>query len=302
MPPRTWSLVAATATLLGVLVCMPVCLVSSQAAAAQPPEAEKPVPRLEGPRHCRPRYAKGTDIYLAPPFVDAIDEGTIVVSRWDVRLLAVYDEERVMLSRDEGRTWTAVLGDPPTEHALSTQVHDLSFDCSGRLHVLRGGGNLGSYDPVKGDETWESVTMFESTIDARLVIDRHDVALVGPDPGRLDQLVLLQRDPTLGWAASVIFVNNTRASWDGVTIDRLRHRNGGRFSLWLTPWVAGNYVPEGHFEVSVSARTHRWGAKWRGHHPRDWPTDDDPVVDIAGRLLELDNGVPAQLLRTRPGD
>lgn len=277
-----------------------LCPRDSVAAPAASAASVSPEPPRREPARCRPRYAKGTDIYLSPPFVDAIGKGTIVVSRWDVRLLAVYDEEHVMLSRDEGRTWTRVLEDPASQHDSSSSVHDLSFDCAGRLHVLRDGASLGSYDPVTGDETWETVALFESTVDARLVVDRLNVALVGPDPGRLDQLVLLQRDPVLGWAASVIFVNNTRANWDGVAIDRLRHRNGGRFSMWVTPWVAGNHAPEGHFEVSVSARSQRWSAKWRGHHPRRWPAGDDPVVDIAGRLLELDGGEPVRVLRTRP--
>lgn len=256
-------------------------------------------------KSCRARYAHATDIDVASP---PLETDGIVTSAWDVRLLAVHDGQAVMLSRDEGRTWQAVFvdetrqrdGGDARDERESPNVLDVAFDCGARLHVLRTDGSLGTYDLAADTQSWDAVHVLEGAEMGRLLVDRLDVAILGPDPARADQLILVRHDEVLDWSPKAVFADNDDGSWDGVEISAIKSRGRGRFKVWLTPWNGGECGWGGFAELYVNTRTGGARSVSKGdeseEHP-GWPTDDGGVAtDAAGRVVVVEREDEASTL------
>jgi len=248
-----------------------------------PPPPSRVDPDLLGP--CPTPFMAGTAGDLLPP----PDIHSITLSHHDVRLLAMWSHEALHVSVDEGRTFQRVL-----DHL--GEIGDAAFDCRGRLHVIRGDGDLGTYDPRSKTERWTHVATFWSRGDevdtGRLILDGASVAVVGNTPARRDELRLVRRDEDGRWHAKHLFSNREQGYWSGIDVGSIRTLPGGRVRMMVTPNMADFGSAEcGYskiFEVTfdlggrgIEVRDHGEGAERR---------DDRLQQDPAGRWLLLTDG------------
>lgn len=233
---------------------------------------------------------------------DGLDLEGIAASPSDVRLIAAWGEEDVMLSVDEGRTWQKVL-----EH--DGMIEDALFDCHGRLHVLRDHGQLGTFDDGDGGtETWTRAAAFYDGSDSgRLVPDGNGVAVIGPDPAARDQLILARRDMRGRWRSVPLAHDSEYGSWDGISISAIEPLGKDRFRMLAMPWQGGEcgysrYLEIGfdldarHVVVTQLGEELPEPSRWR---PRAIEGVYLRVRDAAGRWINLADDVDASPRLTR---
>jgi hypothetical protein len=260
------------------------------------PEPRPPVPPPKPPTDpappdpCPAPFTAATFAELdAPPDIRAI-----TLSRHDVRLLAMWSDDALHLSTDEGQSFTRVLDRAGT-------LGDVAFDCRGRLHALRGDGELGTYDPQTRTERWARVATFWSRgdeIDAgRLIADGAGVAVIGNTPARRDRLWLARRDPAGRWQARHLFSDREPGYWSGIGIGPLRLLPDRRIQMMVTPNMADFGSAEcGYskvFEVIFDLDARRIATRDRGEGGAQ--LDDQLQQDAAGRWLLLLDGHASRL-------
>jgi hypothetical protein len=254
----------------------------------QPPQPLPPPPAAQDP--CPAPFTAGTAGELhAPPGIDAITP-----SPYDVRLLAAWSRDALHVSTDEGLSFQQVL-----DHRGA--VGDVAFDCHGRLHALRGDGELGTYDPRTKAERWTRVATLWSRGDevdpGRLVPDGAGVAVIGNTPARRDRLWLVRRGADGRWHAKHLFSDREPGYWSGVRIGSIRALPGDRIRLMATP----NMDDYGHaecgysklFEVTFDPGARRIAVRdlGEGGEHRDDRLQQDPM----GRWLLVTDGRAARL-------
>ncbi|HWO18569.1 MAG TPA: hypothetical protein VNO30_07325 [Kofleriaceae bacterium] len=253
-----------------------------------PPAPPPPAPAAQDP--CPAPFTAGTTGELhAPPGIDALTP-----SRHDVRLLAAWSRDALHVSTDEGQSFQQVL-----DHR--GEIGDVAFDCHGRLHALRGDGELGTYDPRTKAERWTRVTTLWSrgdTIDpGRLVPDGAGVAVIGNTPTRRDRLWLVRRGEDGRWHAKHLFSDREPDYWSGIYIGSIRVLPGDRIRLMATPNMADYGVAEcGYsklFEVTFDPGARRIAVRdlGEGGEHRDDRLQQDPM----GRWLLVTDGRAARL-------
>lgn len=142
----------------------------------------------------------------------------------DSRWIAAWNDFDVFASRDGGASWDEVLDGPG-------EVVDASFDCHGRVLVLREGNGLGMRDGVR--EAWRAVPGVElqasdeeyaPRYQPRVVGGGRSIAIVGPHTGGVDgdgdgwaaisdDGGVTWRHADLGWYEGV-----ATAAWSGDTL------------------------------------------------------------------------------------
>lgn len=254
-----------------------------------PPPQPAPVdPDLRGV--CPAPFTAGTDGEIhAPPDVDSI-----TLSRHDVRLLAVRSHDALHVSVDEGLSFQRVL-----DHR--GEIGDVAFDCRGRLHVLRGDGELGTYDPRGKTERWARVATFWSRGDevdtGRLIADGAGVAVIGNTPARRDRLWLVRRGEEGQWHARHLFSDSEQGYWSGIGVGSIRTLPGDRARMIATPNMNDFGVAEcGYskmFEVTFDLAARRISARDLGEGGER--PDDRLQQDPAGRWILLVEGRVSRL-------
>ena len=148
---------------------------------APPPSAAKvscPAPRTDAPR--------AKDVH--PPQ----DVNRVVASRTNAGWIAAWDEHKVLVSTDAGKTFMQMLDGPG-------EVDDVTFDCFGRAIVLRGKKWLGIRDGAR--EAWREVPGLAAD-------DNNTRALLGGGP---DALVVGISDA--GHGVRLAATSDLGASW-----------------------------------------------------------------------------------------
>jgi hypothetical protein len=225
----------------------------------------------------------------APPDLPAITP-----SRYDVRLLAMWSPEALHVSEDEGGSFHRVL-----DHR--GEIGDVAFDCRGRLHVIRGDGELGTYDPRTRTERWTRVATFWSRGDevdkGRLILDGAGVAVIGNTPARRDRLWLVRRGEGDRWHAKHLFSDREQGYWSGIGVGSIRVLPGDRIRMIAMPNMNDFGLAEcGYskaFEVTFDPGARRIAVRDLGE--RDERPDDRLQQDPAGRWLLVANGRVSRL-------
>jgi hypothetical protein len=210
----------------------PVVVVQAAPAAVPAPPVLSTDPFDLGP--CPAPNRRATDAWIGE-VPEGIEINEVLPSPYDARLLAAWSSDVVVMSTDEGRVWRRVLDG---EHGVGTAA----FDCHGRLHVVRGDGDLGTYDPGAAErETWvKAASLDDSEIAyAALVPDGGGVALIGVDAGDDELLLLARRDARGVWRSAPLYKDENHGSWDGIYISGIRPPRDGRFRMLATPWSGG---------------------------------------------------------------
>jgi hypothetical protein len=143
--------------------------------ATVPAPATAPPPQVAPPATTRPSCPPPrTD--ASPPGKHEIPHGVnhVTTSMTNAGWLAAWDEEKVLVSMDAGKTFTRVLDGPGS-------VDDVTFDCFGHAIVSRG-DLLGIRD--NGHETWRTVPgMGKESTDLLLIGGGPDVVAIGVGEG-----------------------------------------------------------------------------------------------------------------------
>ncbi|HUQ01491.1 MAG TPA: hypothetical protein VM261_03300 [Kofleriaceae bacterium] len=137
----------------------------------------------------------------------------------DSRLVAAWNEDDVFVSRDGGSSWDRVLAGPGA-------VLDASFDCHGRVLVLREGNGLGMRDGVR--EAWRTVPGVELRVSdedyqprdmARVIGGGRSLAVTGPRSGDGDgeAWAAISDDGGVSWHHADLgwYDGTTHAAWEG---------------------------------------------------------------------------------------
>ena len=268
-----------------VPVAAPPTPCPSVAPAPIPPPPPKPPAEPDPLAACPAPFTAATAAELhAPRGIHSITP-----SRHDVRLLAAWNDNALHVSADEGRSFRRVL-----DHW--GPIGDVVFDCRGRLHAIRGDGELGTYDPQRKTERWTRVATFWSRraeVDrGRLILDGADVAVIGNTPARRDRLWLFRRGEDDRWQPRHLFSDREPGYWSGIRVGSIRALPGDRLRMMVTPNMDDYGVAEcGYakiFEVTFDPGGRRIAARDRGEG--DEPPDDRLQQDPAGRWLLVVNG------------
>jgi hypothetical protein len=250
-----------------------------------PPPAPPPPVAPDPTASCPAPFTAGKAGDLqAPPDIEAITP-----SAHDVRLLAAWSSDALHISTDEGASFHRVL-----DH--DGAIGDVAFDCHGRLHVLRGNGELGTYDPRSETERWTRVATFWSRGDkvdtGRLILDGAGVAVIGNTRARRDRLWLVRRGEDGRWHAKHLFSDREPDYWSGISVGPIRRLPDGRIRMIATPDMADYGSAEcGYarmFEVTFDLDAARIETRdlGEGDHHRDDRIQQDP----AGRWLVVVDG------------
>ena len=198
------------------------------------------------------------------------------------------------ISTDEGLSFRRVL-----DHR--GEIGDVAFDCHGRLHVLRGDGELGTYDPRARSERWTRVARFWSRADqadpGRLIPDGGGVAVIGNTPARRDRLWLVRGDEDGRWHARHLFSDREPGYWSGIYMGSIRVLPGDRIRLTATPNMDDYGQAEcGYaklFEVTFELDARRIAVRDLGEGGEH--RDDRLQQDPAGRWLLVAEGRASRL-------
>lgn len=252
----------------------------------QPPPPQPPAdPDPLGP--CLAPFTGSTAGELHAP----ADTDTITLSRHDARLIAAWSSDTLHISTNDGDSFERVL-------QRDGAIGDVAFDCRGRLHVIRGTGELGTYDPHTKIERWTRVATFWSrgdTVDTgRLIPDGVGVAVIGNTPARRDRLWLFRRGGDGRWRAKHLFSDSEPGYWSGIRVGTIRPLPDGRIRMMATPNMADYGAAEcGYskvFEVTFDLDARRIAARDQGEG-EDY-LDDRIQQDPAGRwVLSVDGRV-----------
>lgn len=252
-----------------------------------PPPSPAPLPPHVEPDPlgaCLAPFTAGTAGEInAPPGLPSITP-----SRYDVRLLAMWSPEALHVSEDEGQSFHRVL-----DHR--GEIGDVAFDCRGRLHVIRGDGELGTYDPRTRTERWTRVATFWSRGDevdkGRLILDGAGVAVIGNTPARRDRLWLVRRGEGDRWHAKHLFSDREQGYWSGIGVGSIRVLPGDRIRMIATPNMNDFGLAEcGYakvFEVTFDPGARRIAVRDLGEGGER--PDDRLQQDPAGRWLLVVN-------------
>lgn len=176
-PPRTVAETSSVTT-IPISISIPITVAT---AAPTPPESR---PRCPAPRTDAPRAAKLTDL---PQEVHGV-----AASRTNAGWIAAWNFERVLVSRDAGRTFERVLDGPG-------QVAAVTFDCYGNVIALRG-QQLGIREGTR--EYWRAVPGLRGK-------DDDPIALVGGGP----DVVVIGSTPGDGWQARLAVSPDLGRTW-----------------------------------------------------------------------------------------
>jgi hypothetical protein len=159
-------------------VAPPVIVVVPQAAPAPAPGTFGDLGPCPAPHTTRPTGA------LRQPGAGTVTH--VSAAPTDSRLVAAWNDDAVFVSRDGGSSWDRVLAGPGA-------VLDASFDCHGRVLVLREGNGLGMRDGVR--EAWRTVPGVELRMSdedyqpryiPRVIGGGRSLAVTGPRSGSGD--------------------------------------------------------------------------------------------------------------------
>jgi hypothetical protein len=109
-----------------------------------------PLPEVAPPATIRPSCPLERTDAARLPADASLPHGVnqVAVSSTNAGWLAAWDERHVVVSVDAGRHFESVLDGPG-------DVQDVSFDCFGRIVVLRDGGRIGVRE--QGQERWQRI-------------------------------------------------------------------------------------------------------------------------------------------------
>lgn len=301
-------IVSASAPVVVVVAPPPVAVPAPLPTTTAPPPARPraaPVEDRAGLGPCPAPYTRTGDVPMALPPGFLVED--VAPSAFDVRRLAAWNDDEVRLSVDEGRTWQVVL-----RHG--GRVADATFDCHGRLHVLRDGGWLGTHDDALTGperERWIQLSGLAAGEDdpGLLVVDGSEVAVIGHDAAVPTRLVLVRRDPRGRWRSAPLVDDDGHGEavgpWTLVYLDSARPLARGRVRLRASPWLAGDCGGVTHHLVVTFdlGLRHRAVAHFDEYDEGGWaePTYDGLAVvrrDAAGRWIAVvtDDSAP-QLVR-----
>jgi hypothetical protein len=272
--------------------CAPTAPTPIEPTPPTPPPPPPPPPPVEPDplAACPATFTVGTTGALhAPRGIHSITP-----SHHDVRLLAAWSDDTLHVSVDEGLSFRRVLDHPGS-------IGDAAFDCRGRLHAIRGDGELGTYDPRDKTERWTRVATFWSRraeVDkGRLILDGADVAVIGNTPARRDRLWLFHRGEDDRWQPKHLFSNREPGYWSGIRVGSIRTLPGDRLRMMVTPNMDDYGVAECWYsklyEVTFDPRGRRIAARDLGEGGE--PSDDRLQQDAAGRWLLVVNGRASRL-------
>jgi hypothetical protein len=207
-------------------IVSPVIVVVPGAAVEPPRTPFGDLGPCPAPHRAAPRGA------LVQPPAEATLLG-VAAAATDSRWIAAWSEEQLFVSRDGGRAWLGVLDGPG-------RVLDASFDCHGRVLVLRAGTGLGVRDGA--DERWQPLTRVSVPAveeDAAFADDpRYQPRLVG---GGRRIAVIGSTGPDLGEAIAATTADagttwwHTDMSWyEGADVRGAWH---GETLRVLVPWT-----------------------------------------------------------------
>jgi len=240
---------------------------------------------------CPRRFRAATPVAVSDPPEPV---HSVAAASHDVRLLAAWNNDHVFLSTDEGRTFRRMLD-------RAGFVRDVAFDCHGRLYVLRLGGWLGVHDPAAApNEAWTALDEFripdadgDVAYDARLVMDRVLVAVIGVDPTERTRLLIARVDRRGRWRATTLFQDRSGAAWDGAEVHRLDPPAHGRVRVIVLTAEGGDGGDFRYHEVVAELRRPTVRSRDLGQELPAWsdPADGvplaDPVLDAAGRWVGI---------------
>lgn len=281
-------------------VAVPVPIAITPPVTQQPPAPAPPAPAPAPPAPPAPTPPRGAAEPLGPcpaPVVDSTgaelhpppDIHSIALAPYDVRLLAMWSDDALHISVDEGSSFQRVLD-------RSGEIGDVIFDCRGRLYAIRGDGELGTYDPRSKTERWIRVATFwsrdEEVDPGRLVLDGAAIAVIGNTPARRDRLWLVRRGGDGGWRARHLFSDREQEYWSGITVGSIRTLPGGRIRMMASPNMDDYGVAEcgyaKRFEVTFDLSGGR--IETRDHGEGDARVGARIQQDPAGRWLLLRDG------------
>jgi hypothetical protein len=237
------------------------------------------------------------------------DIHSIALAPYDVRLIAMWSNDALHLSVDEGNSFQRVLD-------RGGEIGDVMFDCRGRLYTIRGDGELGTYDPRSKTERWTRVATFwsrdeeadtDQQVDTgrqadtgrqvdtgRLVLDGAGVAVIGNTPARRDRLWLVRRGEDGRWRARHLFSDDEREQgyWSGISVGSIRSLPSGRIRMMASPNMYDYGVAECGYAKSFEVTFDLGGQKieTRDHGEGADRPDQRIQQDPLGRWLLLRDG------------
>lgn len=193
----------------------------------------------------------------ALPTGQALPHGAnrVTASMTNAGWLAAWDEERVLVSTDGGRSFAQVLDGPGT-------VRDVTFDCYGRPIVMRG-ARVGIRD--NGREVWRAIPGAAADAPA---------ALIGGGP----DVVALSVENKEVWRARVAISSDLGASW--------WYRD--LHDYWEESRASGHQDGDGTIHIAITtADCMDDPSIWLRIHP-DGRVDSDDLGDV-GRVALFDD-------------